>query len=109
MLLSEAKQILKKAGYLLEFTEGRYCIMNKNTGKYFTGVGANGKCFPWTDDIAKAHKNWGDHLRAVMDGIEHICMIEHDLKPSDLVIIDTKTGDEIEYEKSKPSGYWRFW
>jgi hypothetical protein len=57
MLLSEAKQILKKSGYLLEFTEGRYCIMNKNTGKYFTGVGANGKCFPWTDAIKPRERN----------------------------------------------------
>lgn len=108
MKLNEAKQILKKAGYLLEFTEGRYCIKNKHTGKYFTGVGATDKCFPWTDDIAKAHKNWGNHLWAVMDSIEHICWIEPGLKPSDLVIIDTETGDEIEYENPKHPGYWRF-
>jgi len=105
MQLEEAKKILNKAGYLLEFTEGRYCIKNKHTGKYFTGIGATNKCFPWTDDIEKAHKNWGEHLWAVMDSIEHICWVELGLKPSDLVIIDTYTGDEIEYEEPKRDGH----
>lgn len=108
MNLNEAKQVLKKAGYLLEFTEGRYCIKNKNTGKYFTGIGATDKCFPWTDDITKAHKNWGENLWAVMDSIEHICWVEPGLKPADLIIIDTVTGDEIEYKKPEHPGYWRF-
>ena len=113
MQLSEAKEILKENGFILEkfgFEKGRYCIMNKKDGTYFTGMGADGKCFPWTDDIAEAHKNWGDGdlaLEYVMDGIENIVYEDGHrlgLKFNDLCVVDTKTGEIIEYKKKTNYG-----
>jgi hypothetical protein len=113
MRLYEAKKILKDNGFILEkfgFEKGRYCIMNKKDGTYFTGRGADGKCHPWTDDIAEAHKNWGDgdySLDYVMDSIENIVYEEGHrlgLTFDDLCVIDTKTGEQIEYRKRNRSG-----
>lgn len=117
MKLSEAKQILKESGYQLidEVTsEGRYCIMNKNDNTYFTGMGATDKCFPWTDDIEKAYRRFGNESYAKYSAMETIdYIVWHDGKrlgidTSDLVVLDTKTGETFEYTEEKPKGFFRF-
>ena len=115
--------ILKKAGFMNEdgyqlideaISEGRYCIMNKNDNTYFTGIGATDKCFPWTDDIEKAYRRFGNESYAKYSAMETIdYIVWHDGKrlgidTSDLVVVDTKTGETFEYTEEKPKGFFRF-
>lgn len=85
---------------------GRYCIKNIKTGKFFAAFGANERMFPWVDSIEDAHRNASD-IWYVRDWVDHILMCpilqdgtRMDVKREDLVIVDTVENVEITETKN---------